>query len=70
MCDHVCDTTSRYDADAKLLTFLLFCPECNSERVIETLSYEPRFKPMLVLLSGGKSSDLNNPAPATLRLAA
>ncbi len=43
MCDHLCDTTTRYDARRKLLTFLLRCPECGTETVIETIEYEPRF---------------------------
>lgn len=45
MCDHLYDTTSRYDAAAKLLTFVLVCPVCRTERVIETLQYEPRLVP-------------------------
>jgi hypothetical protein len=44
-CNHLHDTTSRYDPVEKLLTFLLFCPVCRTERVVETLRYEPRFKP-------------------------
>ena len=42
MCDHLHDSTSRYDAAAKVLTFLLVCPACGIERVVETLAYEPR----------------------------
>ena len=42
MCDHLHDTTSRYDTAAKVLTFLLVCRICNVERVVETLEYEPR----------------------------
>ena len=47
MCDHLHDTTSRYDAARKLLTFLLFCPACGTEKIVETLGYEPqpRFGP-------------------------
>jgi hypothetical protein len=44
-CDHVHDTTTRYDHDQKLLTFLLVCPVCGTERVIQTQHYEPRFEP-------------------------
>jgi hypothetical protein len=44
-CDHVHDSTTRYDHDQKLLTFLLVCPVCGTERVIETQHYEPRFEP-------------------------
>jgi hypothetical protein len=36
------DTTSRYDAAARILTFLLVCRTCGIERVAETLEYEPR----------------------------
>jgi hypothetical protein len=42
MCDHLHESTSRYDAAAKVLTFLLVCPTCGIERVVETLEYEPR----------------------------
>ena len=44
-CDHLCDTTSRYDAAQKLLTFLLVCPTCGAEKPIDTVRYEPRFEP-------------------------
>jgi hypothetical protein len=42
MCDHLHDSTSRYHAAAKVLTFLLVCRTCGIERVVETLEYEPR----------------------------
>jgi hypothetical protein len=45
MCDHLCETTSRYDRERRLLTFLLVCPECGTEKLVEQLSYEPRFRP-------------------------
>jgi hypothetical protein len=45
MCDHLFDTTTRYDRERKLLTFLLVCPVCHSETVMESVPYEPRFKP-------------------------
>ena len=44
-CDHLHDTTSRYDHAQKRLTFLLVCHECQTERVVETVPYEPRFEP-------------------------
>jgi hypothetical protein len=43
-CDHLHDTTTRYSAADKLLTFLLVCHACGTEKVIETLPYEPRFE--------------------------
>lgn len=45
MCDHLYDTTTRYDSNRKLLTFLLYCPICRTESVVETLAYEPAFRP-------------------------
>jgi hypothetical protein len=44
-CDHLHDGTSRYDHDRKQLDFLLVCPVCGTERVVESVSYEPRFTP-------------------------
>jgi hypothetical protein len=44
-CGHVHDTTTRYDHDQKLLAFLLVCPTCGTEKVLETQRYEPRFTP-------------------------
>jgi hypothetical protein len=44
-CEHLHDSTTRYDHDRKLLSFLLVCPVCGSERVMETRHYEPRFQP-------------------------
>ena len=44
MCDHLYDTTSRYDRDRRLLTFVLFCPACETETVVETLRYAPAFR--------------------------
>jgi hypothetical protein len=46
MCDHLFDTTSRYDSDRKLLTFLLVCPVCGTDKVVERRSYEPWFRPI------------------------
>jgi hypothetical protein len=45
MCDQLFDMTTRYDSRRKLFTFLLVCPVCHSETVVETLPYEPRFRP-------------------------
>jgi hypothetical protein len=45
MCDHLHDSTSRYDTGSKVLTLLLVCPVCRIERVVETLEYEPNFVP-------------------------
>jgi hypothetical protein len=52
MCDHLFDTTSRYDNERKLLTFLLFCPVCRDERVVETLAYEPHYTPVRTAARG------------------
>jgi hypothetical protein len=41
MCEHLHDSTSRYDAAEKVMTFLLVCRTCGIERVVETLEYEP-----------------------------
>ena len=42
MCDHLHDSTSRYDAAEKVLTLLLVCRTCGVEKVVERLDYEPR----------------------------
>jgi len=48
MCDHLFQTTTRYDRVRKVLTFVLFCPTCPGvEQVVEMLPYEPVFKPDL-----------------------
>ena len=44
-CDHLHDTTSRYDHSEKVLSFLLVCPVCKTEKLIHKLDYEPRFEP-------------------------
>jgi hypothetical protein len=44
MCVHLHETTSRYDAAGKVLTFVRFCPVCATETVVETLPYEPDFR--------------------------
>jgi hypothetical protein len=43
-CDHLHVSSTRYDRVEKLLTFLLVCPICRTEKVIETRHYEPRFE--------------------------
>jgi len=43
-CDHLCETTTRYDPDLRLLTFLLICPVCGTAKVMESQRYEPRFE--------------------------
>jgi hypothetical protein len=44
-CDHLQDTATRYDHVEKLLTCLLVCAVCRTERVIHSQHYEPRFQP-------------------------
>jgi hypothetical protein len=44
MCEHLYETTSRYDRKRKVLSFLLVCPACQTETVVETLRYEPAFR--------------------------
>jgi hypothetical protein len=41
-CGHLHETTTRYDHERKLLTFLAVCRTCGIERVVETQHYEPR----------------------------
>lgn len=45
-CGHLHDTTTRYDHARKLLSFLLVCSVCNTEKLLERQRYEPRFIPM------------------------
>jgi hypothetical protein len=51
-CDHLHETTTRYDTAAKVLTFLLFCPICRIEEVVEALEYEPNFIPRPAIGAG------------------
>jgi hypothetical protein len=44
-CDHLHDQTSCYDSVQKQLSFMLVCNVCGTEKVVETLPYEPRFQP-------------------------
>jgi hypothetical protein len=37
---------TRFDPIGELLTFLLICPVCSTEKVIESLHYKPRFRPL------------------------
>jgi hypothetical protein len=50
-CDHLHDATTRYDHAQKLLTFLLVCPVCRTEKVVDAQHYEPRFQ-------SGRASEL------------
>jgi hypothetical protein len=43
-CDHLHDATTRYDHAQKLLTFLLVCPVCGTEKIVDAQHYEPRFQ--------------------------
>jgi hypothetical protein len=52
-CDHLHDSTSRYDHDTKQLTFLLVCPVCRTERIVDSIPYEPRFTPHAAPDTGG-----------------
>jgi hypothetical protein len=63
MCDHLHEQTSRYDANEKSLSFLLVCPTCRTEHVVETLTYEPRFKPCA--LPGRERLSLHDRTAAT-----
>jgi hypothetical protein len=54
-CDHLHESTTRYDRHEKRLTFLLVCPTCGTEKVVETLHYEPRFEPHPAPLSAHES---------------
>jgi hypothetical protein len=44
-CDHLHESTTRYDQEQKVLTFLLVCAVCGTEKVMESQHYEPRFEP-------------------------
>jgi hypothetical protein len=44
-CDHLHDTTTRYDPTEKQLSFLLVCPVCRTERLVDRIHYEPHFEP-------------------------
>jgi hypothetical protein len=42
-CEHLCETTTRYDHGQKELWFLLVCTVCDTAEPIEAIRYEPRF---------------------------
>jgi hypothetical protein len=44
-CDHLHELTSSYDHEAKQLSFLLVCPTCRTQRLVETIPYQPSFVP-------------------------
>jgi hypothetical protein len=44
-CDHLHESTTRYDHTRKQLSFLLVCPVCRTEKLVESVPYEPSFKP-------------------------
>jgi hypothetical protein len=46
-CDHLHETTTRYDRQARRLEFFLFCPVCRTARVVHSVDYEPRFEPIV-----------------------
>jgi hypothetical protein len=52
MCDHLYETTSRYEIATKVLTFLLVCPVCRVEEVVDTLEYEPNFARRVTGITG------------------
>jgi hypothetical protein len=76
MCAHLHDTTSRYDTRRKVLTFLLVCPECRTEKVVQTLDYEPSFIPtpqpphQVVAMPAANQAAATPAAPPALALAA
>jgi hypothetical protein len=44
-CEHLHETTTRYDHERRLLTFLQVCSTCGVEKVVETQPYQPRYEP-------------------------
>jgi hypothetical protein len=44
-CDHVQEATTHYDVAEKLLSFVLVCQACGTEKLVDALHYEPRFEP-------------------------
>ena len=44
-CEHLHETTTRYDQERKLLSFLAVCRTCGTEKVVETQRYEPHYEP-------------------------
>jgi hypothetical protein len=44
-CHHSHESTTHYDHDQKLLSFLLVCRVCGTEKLVHSQPYEPRFEP-------------------------
>ena len=44
-CGQFHETRTRYDHELGLLSFLLSCPVCSIERLVECVLYTPRFVP-------------------------
>ena len=57
-CDHLHESTSRYDQAEKQLHFLLVCPVCKTERVVDTVDYEPRYRAIGSAYRSGPATDL------------
>jgi hypothetical protein len=55
-CDHLRETTTRYDHERKQLSFRLVCPSCGIEKLVETIPYEPRYEPYPVVESTPEGS--------------
>jgi DNA-binding CsgD family transcriptional regulator len=71
-CDHMHDTTTRYDHVKKLLSFLLVCPVCGTEKLVETKPYAPHFTPHPASQTPAASATVHRPpartpAPASAR---
>jgi hypothetical protein len=63
-CHHLHDTTTRYDAEAKQLSFLLICRMCGTESVVQTQRYEPRFIPRAAPRTGCRCGRPHEPGRA------
>jgi hypothetical protein len=44
-CEHLHETTTRYDRQAKRLDFFLVCSACRTAKLLHSLDYAPRFVP-------------------------
>lgn len=44
-CHHFHESTTRYDHDQKLLSFLLVCRVCGTEKLVHSQPYDPHFEP-------------------------
>jgi hypothetical protein len=58
-CDHMHESTTRYNRHEKRLTFLLVCWTCGIEKVVETVHYQPRFEPHPATLPAHESAASN-----------